>query len=130
MKEEQMLVDGNENGKLDDDDVSGGEDGEGNMMANGIGRRGHINTTTAKRSATGRARAFGSVLGSEKEESLDSDFDIEGEDASDLGDSDLDDMELMNLATGDDDGKAAEGGSAKPAQSQKQERDASSDDDF
>lgn len=120
MKEEQMLVDG-EDGKLDDELSEEGKV----LAANGGGsRRAHINTTTAKVPVPGRTRAFGSVLSSEKEESLDSDFEIEGEDASDI-DSDLDDEELMNLNTGEDD----KGGSAKP-KPEKLDKKESSDDDF
>ena len=127
MKEEQMLAEDNDSSKVDNDDDGSLEDGEKHLMTNNsIARRATINTTTAKRSATGRVRAFGSVLSGEKEESLDSDFEIEGDDASDLDSED--EMELMNLTTGDDELKATNGTANQNLQ--RLETNADSDDDF
>lgn len=115
MKQEEMLRTETENGSIDeigaaDDDDDDEEEEEtddiGPPKDLGIGtgrmRRSMINTVTVnKRSAaTGRVRVFGSMAGGDKEDSLDSDLDLEGdEDASDLDSED--EMELMNLTNDD-----------------------------
>ncbi|KAI1291892.1 Clusterin-associated protein 1 [Halotydeus destructor] len=104
MRDEQSLVANDESGGSgNEDDNASSDDGKEPVVRTGsrdqkLTRRSTINTTTAKRSAaTGRVRAFGSVLSStgEKEESLDSDFELEGEDGSELDSED--EMELLNL---------------------------------
>ncbi|XP_054162380.1 clusterin-associated protein 1 homolog [Oppia nitens] len=101
MKDEELLR--NENENIDDLINDHQEDEDSDEIADNLGpekekSRRPMNTVTLnKRSATtGRVRMFGSLLDEEKENSLDSDLDLDEEDdGSDLDSED--EMEIMNL---------------------------------
>lgn len=108
MKEEELLRNENDNNSIGGTEDEGEEDEEVDDfglkdIALGESKmRRSLNTVTVnKRSAiTGRVRVYGSVAAGDKEDSLESDLDLDGEDdASDLDSED--EIELMNLANDD-----------------------------
>ncbi|XP_015787929.1 clusterin-associated protein 1-like [Tetranychus urticae] len=83
----------------DEDDVDNfGESGKmsNNMVKNDRSHRAMINSTTAKRSETGRVRVFGSMIAGDRDDSLDSDLDLDGDDDPSELDSE-DERELRNI---------------------------------
>ncbi|CAG2118224.1 unnamed protein product [Medioppia subpectinata] len=102
MKQEELLRTETETGSVDDiidgNDDEGSDEIDDNLGPQKEKSRRAMNTVTVnKRSATtGRVRMFGSLLDEEKDDSLDSDLDLDEEDdASDLDSED--EMEIMNL---------------------------------
>ena len=104
MQQEELLLTENDTGSIDeaddDEDEITDEVLNKNIAAEAMrGKRSMASTVSvSRRNETGRPRVFGSVMNGDREDSMDSDLELEGEDdGSDLNSDD--ELELMNLTS-------------------------------